>query len=61
MPKYLCEAAYTPEGIQDLVGDSASGRRFRPRRWRRFTMPSVAMMSLSYWTCPTTQPLRQLR
>ncbi len=27
MPKYLIQASYTPEGIQGLVGDSASGRR----------------------------------
>ena len=27
MPKYLFQARYTSEGIQGLVGDSASGRR----------------------------------
>ena len=27
MPKYLFQARYTTEGIQGLVGDSASGRR----------------------------------
>ena len=27
MPKYLIQASYTTEGIQGLVGDSASGRR----------------------------------
>ena len=27
MPKYLSHASYTREGIQGLVGDSASGRR----------------------------------
>jgi uncharacterized protein with GYD domain len=27
MPKYLIQATYTAEGIQGLVGDSASGRR----------------------------------
>jgi uncharacterized protein with GYD domain len=27
MPKYLLQASYTTEGIQGLVGDSASGRR----------------------------------
>ena len=27
MPKYLLQAKYTTEGIQGLVGDSASGRR----------------------------------
>ncbi len=27
MPKYLFQAAYTPAGIQGLIGDSASGRR----------------------------------
>jgi uncharacterized protein with GYD domain len=27
MPKYLIQAYYTTEGIQGLVGDSASGRR----------------------------------
>jgi uncharacterized protein with GYD domain len=27
MPKYLIQASYTMEGIQGLVGDSASGRR----------------------------------
>jgi uncharacterized protein with GYD domain len=27
MPKYLLQARYTTEGIQGLVGDSASGRR----------------------------------
>jgi uncharacterized protein with GYD domain len=27
MPKYLFQARYTAEGIQGLVGDSASGRR----------------------------------
>ncbi len=27
MPKYLIQAYYTAEGIQGLVGDSASGRR----------------------------------
>jgi len=27
MPKYLLQASYTPEGIQGLVRDSASGRR----------------------------------
>ena len=28
MPKYLVQAGYTAEGIQGLVKDSASGRRF---------------------------------
>jgi len=27
MPKYLIQASYTPDGIQGLIGDSASGRR----------------------------------
>jgi len=27
LPKYLIQASYTREGIQGLVGDSASGRR----------------------------------
>jgi len=27
VPKYLIQASYTKEGIQGLVGDSASGRR----------------------------------
>ena len=27
MPKYLIQASYTTQGIQGLVGDSASGRR----------------------------------
>jgi uncharacterized protein with GYD domain len=27
MPKYMLQASYTTEGIQGLVGDSASGRR----------------------------------
>jgi uncharacterized protein with GYD domain len=27
MPKYLLQASYTTDGIQGLVGDSASGRR----------------------------------
>ncbi len=27
MPKYLIQARYTPQGIQGLVKDSASGRR----------------------------------
>jgi len=27
MPKYLMQARYTTEGIQGLIGDSASGRR----------------------------------
>jgi uncharacterized protein with GYD domain len=27
MPKYLIQASYTREGIQGLMGDSASGRR----------------------------------
>jgi uncharacterized protein with GYD domain len=27
MPKYLLQASYTTQGIQGLVGDSASGRR----------------------------------
>jgi uncharacterized protein with GYD domain len=27
MPKYLFQASYTTQGIQGLVGDSASGRR----------------------------------
>jgi uncharacterized protein with GYD domain len=27
LPKYLIQACYTREGIQGLVGDSASGRR----------------------------------
>ena len=27
MPKYLMQATYTTEGIQGLIGDSASGRR----------------------------------
>ena len=27
MPKYLLQASYTPEGVQGLARDSASGRR----------------------------------
>ena len=27
MPKYLIQASYTSQGIQGLLGDSASGRR----------------------------------
>jgi len=27
MPKYLVQASYTPEGIQGLMKDTASGRR----------------------------------
>src|SRR4051812_20141166 len=27
MPKFLCEAGYTAEGLQGLVKDSAAGRR----------------------------------
>lgn len=27
MPKYLCEAAYTADGLQGLVTDTASGRK----------------------------------
>ena len=27
MPKYLIQASYTPEGLQGLARDSASGRR----------------------------------
>jgi len=27
MPKYLCQVSYTPEGLQGLMKDGASGRR----------------------------------
>ena len=27
MPRYLCEAAYTADGVQGLVSDSAAGRK----------------------------------